>query len=123
NGLRDAGQQCDIAPERQPLVADLRGGRVDDVADALRRDLRIPPQQLAHDLHRHVVGARLPEDALWARTPESRPHAVDEHELPTLHLYESTQEASSFSRRSSSSRPFAGNASRWNWIRSAPPVS
>ncbi len=44
NGLRNAGQQCDVATQRQPLVADLSGGRVDDVANALRRDLRIPPQ-------------------------------------------------------------------------------
>ena len=83
--LRQPGEQRDVAAERQALVTDLRGRRIDDVADAFGRDLRVSAQQLAHDLDRHVVGARLPEHALRPGPAERRPYAVDEHDLPTLH--------------------------------------
>ena len=85
NGLWDTGEQRDVASEGQSLVADLGGGRVDDVADPLRRNLRVAAQQLAHDLDGHVVGTRLPEDALRSGPAEGRAHAVDEHDLPTFH--------------------------------------
>ena len=75
------GEQRDVAAERQALVADLCRGGEDDVADALGRDLRIPPQQLADGLDRHVVGARAPVLALRARLAERRAHAVDEEDL------------------------------------------
>ena len=83
--LRQPGEQRDVAAERQALIADLCGRRVDDVADALGRNLRVSAQQLAHDLDRHVVGSRLPEHALRPGPAERRPYAVDEHDLPTLH--------------------------------------
>ena len=80
-GLRQAGEKRDVAPERQPLVADLSGRGHDHVADALGWQRRVAPQQLADDLDRHVVGPRAPEDALLARAAERRPHAVDEVDL------------------------------------------
>ena len=84
HGLRQPGEERDVAPERQPLVADLRGGRHHDVADPLGRELRVAPQQLADDLDADVVGARPPEDPLRAGAPEGRPDAVDEHDLAQL---------------------------------------
>ena len=78
NRLREPGEQRDVAPERQSLVADLRGRGEDDVADPLGRQRRVAPEQLADDLDRHVVGARPPEDALLAGAAERGPHAVDE---------------------------------------------
>ena len=56
--MGEAGEERDVAPESQPLVAHLRGGREDDVADPLRRQRRVAPQELAHGLHRQVVRAR-----------------------------------------------------------------
>ena len=84
HGLRQAGEQRDVASEGQTLVADLGGRGHDDVVDALGRQRRITAQQLADDLHRHVVGARLPEDALLARAAERRAHAVDEEDFLQL---------------------------------------
>ena len=78
------GEERDVAAERQPLVADLRRRREDDVADPLRRDLRVAAQQLAHGLHAHVVGARAPELALRPGLAERRPDAVDEEDLARL---------------------------------------
>ena len=84
NGVRDAGEQRDVAPERQPLVADLRRRGEDHVADALGRDRGIAAQELAHGLHGHVVGARAPEDALRPRLPEGGPDPVDVDDLAQL---------------------------------------
>ena len=81
HGLRDPGQQADVAPERQALVADLGRRGQDDVADPLGRNLRVAAQKLADDLHGHVVGARPPEDALRPRAAEGRAHAVDVDDL------------------------------------------
>ena len=81
DALRDAGEQRDVAAERQPLVADLRGRGEDDVADPLGLELRAAAQELAHDLDAHVVRARAPEDALLAGAPERRAHTVDEDDL------------------------------------------
>ena len=77
DGLREAGQQRDVAAERQSLVSDLRGRREDDVVDPLLGEARIAAQELAHDLDRHVVGAGLPEVAVLARAAERRADAVD----------------------------------------------
>src|SRR6186997_1048401 len=72
NGLWDTGEQRHVASEGQALVADLGSGRVDDVTDSLRGNLRVSAQQLAHDLDGHVVGTRLPEDALRSGSAEGR---------------------------------------------------
>src|SRR5204863_54695 len=45
---------------------------------------RLPPEQLAHDLHPEVVGPRPPEDALRPRAAERRPHPVDVEDLAQL---------------------------------------
>jgi hypothetical protein len=90
HGLGDAGEEGDVASERQALVADLRGSGEDDVADPLRRHLWVPAQQLARDLDRHVVGARAPEDALRARAPERCADAVDEEDLVQLPRHAAT---------------------------------
>ena len=82
NRVREAGEEPDIAAEREALVAHLRGGRHDDIADPLRRDLRRPPEELPHDLDGHVVCAGLPEETARARLAERRSHPVDEHDLP-----------------------------------------
>ena len=92
DGRRDAREQRDVAPEREALVADLGGRRHHDVADPLRRELRIAAQHLAHDLHGHVVCARLPEEALRPRLAEGGAHTVDEDDLASLsrHRLDST---------------------------------
>ncbi len=77
NGLREPGEQRDVSAEREPLVSDLRGRGEDDVVDPVLREARIPAQQLAHDLHRHVVRAGLPEVAVLARATECGTDAVD----------------------------------------------
>src|SRR5579862_4694796 len=82
--LRDAGEERDVAAERQALVADLRRRGHDDVADALRREARVAAEELPDGLDGHVVGARAPELALRARLPERRSNAVDEVHLAGL---------------------------------------
>ena len=84
DGGRETCQQRDIAPEREPLVADLRGRGEDDVVDPLRRELRVASEDLAHGLDRHVVGARLREEAVRRRAAERSAHAVDVHHLAKL---------------------------------------
>ena len=84
HGVRQPGEQGDVASERQALVADLRRRGQDHVADALGGNGRVAAQQLAHDLDRHVVGARLPEGAAGPRLAEGGPDAVDEHHLAQL---------------------------------------
>ena len=84
NGLRQPGEQRDVATEGQALVADLRRRGEHDVVDPLGRQLRVAPQQLAHDLDGHVVGARAPEVAVLARAAERRAHAVDVDDLAEL---------------------------------------
>ena len=84
HGVGDPGEQRDVATEGQPLVADLRRRREDDVADPLGRDLRVAAQQLADGLHAHVVGARAPVLALRAGLAERRPDAVDEEDFAGL---------------------------------------
>ena len=82
--VRQAREERDLPPERQPLVADLGGRRHDDVADPLGRRLRVAPEQLAQRLHGHVVGPRLPEEAARAGLAEGRADAVDEDDLVAL---------------------------------------
>ena len=81
DGVRDAGEQRDVPSHRQSLVADLRGRGEDDVADPFRRELRVPAQHFAHDLDRHVVCARAPEDPLRACAAERGAHPVDEEDV------------------------------------------
>ena len=81
HGLRQPGEERDVAAEGQALVADLRRRGEHDVADPLRRDRRVAAQQLAHDLDGHVVRARAPELALRPGLAEGRAHAVDEDDL------------------------------------------
>ena len=71
DGVGQPGEQSDVTSEREALVADLRRRGEDHVADALGRDRRVAAQQLAHDLHRHVVGARLPEEPLGPALPNA----------------------------------------------------
>ncbi len=82
--MRKAGEKGHVTAERQALVADLRGGRHDDVADPVVRSLRVATQELAYGLDGHVVGARLPEDAGLAGAAERRAHPVDVHDLSEL---------------------------------------
>ena len=82
--LWNAGEERDVAAERQPLVADLRGRGEDDVADPLGRDRGVPAQQLADGLDGHVVRPGAPELALRAGLAERRAHAVDEEDLAQL---------------------------------------
>ena len=77
HGLRDPGEEPDVAAEREPLVADLCGRGHDHVADPLRRDAGVSPQELADGLDGHVVCPRPPEEPLRARLSEGRPDAVD----------------------------------------------
>ena len=105
HGLGDAGEERDVAAERQPLVADLGRRGEDDVADPLRRDLRVSPQQLAHGLDAHVVGARAPELALRARPcrtasarrrrrrPRAPPASTDDSEVTERSISRSTLRA------------------------------
>ena len=80
----NAGEQRDVAPERQALVAHLRRRREHDVADPLRGDRRVPAEQLADDLHTHVIGPRPPVLALRPRLAERRADPVDEKDLACL---------------------------------------
>ncbi len=77
-------EQPHVAPERQALVADLRRRRHDDVADPLRRGLRVAAEELAHGLDRHVVGTSLPEQAAGPRLAEGRADPVDVDDLSQL---------------------------------------
>ena len=81
---RQPGEERDVAAEREPLVADLRRRGEDDVVDPLGRKLRVAPEQLAHGLHGHVVGARLREEAVRRRAAEGRADAVDVDHLAEL---------------------------------------
>ena len=47
-------------------------------------ELRVAPQQLAHDLDGHVVGARRQKTPCGPARPNAVRDAVDEHDLPTL---------------------------------------
>ena len=84
DGRREAGEERDVAPEREALVADLRRRGEDDVVDPLRRELRVAAEQLAHGLDGHVVGARLREEPVARRPAERRAHAVDVDHLAEL---------------------------------------
>ncbi len=84
HGVREAGEQRDVAAEGQALVADLRRGGEDDVADPLGRNLGVAAEQLADRLDGHVVGARAPVLALRAGLAERRAHAVHEEDLAQL---------------------------------------
>ena len=84
DGVGEPREQRDVASERQALVADLRGRGEDHVADALGRHGRVAAEQLADDLDRHVVGARLPEEAARPRLAERGADAVDEDDLVAL---------------------------------------
>src|ERR671935_1415368 len=90
HGVRDAGEERDVTPERQALVADLGGGGEDDVADPLDGDPGVAADELAHDLDRYVVGARLPEDPVGACTAERGSDAVDEDNLAAVHEVDTT---------------------------------
>src|SRR4029077_13751443 len=68
----------------QTLVTDLGGRGENDVIDALRRELRVAPEDLAHGLYRHVVGACLRKEAVRGRPAERRSDAVDVHDLAKL---------------------------------------
>ncbi len=84
NGVGQAGEERHVAAEGQALVADLRGGGEDDVADPLGRHARVSAQELADGLDGHVVGARLPEEAARTGLAEGGADAVDEDDFAEL---------------------------------------
>ncbi len=84
DALRQAGQERDVSAQGQALVADLGRRRHDDVVDPLRGQLRIAPQQLAHDLDAQVVRPRPPEHSVRSGPSERRADAVDEVHLAQL---------------------------------------
>ena len=86
--LGNAREQCDVAAERQALVADLRRRGEHDVADAVGRDSGVPAEQLADSLDGHVVCACAPVLALRACLSEWRADAVDEEDLSQLTRHE-----------------------------------
>ena len=73
HGVRQPGEQRDVAAEGQALVSDLRRRGQDHIADPVGWHARVAAQQLAHDLDGHVVGPRLPEER---RSRPARPNAV-----------------------------------------------
>jgi hypothetical protein len=75
------GQQRGGAADGQPLVADLRGGGDGNLVDAVGRQRRVAPEQLADAAHDEVVGACLGVDAVGAGLAEGSAHAVDEDDL------------------------------------------
>ena len=84
NRVRQAGQQGDVAPERQPLVSHLGRGREVDVVDAFRRQRVVAAKQFAHELDGHVVGTRAPENALRPGSSKRAADAVDVVDLAKL---------------------------------------
>jgi hypothetical protein len=119
--LGDPCEQPDVAAEREALISDLRRRGHDDVADPLRRHVRIPTQQLAHDLHCHVVRARTPEDALLAGAPERRSHAVEVDDVSqlTTHAAHSSLSPSGYSAAWTSPMSSRGNSSATGTVSSA----
>ncbi len=81
---RKPREERDVTTERQPLVADLRGGGEDDVVDPLGRKLRVTSEQLAHRLDRHVVRARLREQTVGGGAAERGAHSVHVDDLAKL---------------------------------------
>ncbi len=94
NRRRQPCEERNVAPEREALVAHLRGRGEDDVVDPVRRELRVPAKHLAHGLHGHVVRARLREEPVCRRPAERRAHAVDvDHIAKLRHGRDDTSEA------------------------------
>ena len=90
----EPGEERHVTSEGQALVTDLRSRGEDDVVDPLRRQLRVAPEHFAHGLDRHVVGARLREEAVRRRAAERGAHAVDVDHLAQLgHGRDDTSEA------------------------------
>ena len=84
DGVRQPREERHVTAERQALVADLRRRGHHDVADPLGRRLRVAAKELAHRLHGHVVGARLPEEPARAGFAECCADAVDVDDLTQL---------------------------------------
>src|SRR5581483_1654833 len=82
--LREPGEEGDVAAERQALVAYLGRGRERHVVDPVERQLRVSPEELAHDLHGHIVRPRPPEEPGRPGLPEGRADAVDVDHLAQL---------------------------------------
>ena len=69
--VRQSGEQGHVAAERQALVAHLRRGGQDDVADPLGRNLGLRRRSSRTDLDGHVVGAGLPEEPAGPALPKA----------------------------------------------------
>ena len=82
--VRQPREERHVTAERQALVADLRRRGHHDVADPLGRRLRVAAKELAHRLHGHVVGARLPEEPARAGLAECCADTVDVDDLTQL---------------------------------------
>ncbi len=78
NRTGQPGQYRGGPADGQPLVADLGGGRDGDVADAFRRQARVPAQQLADHPDDQVVGAGLRVQAVGTGLAERGTDAVQE---------------------------------------------
>src|SRR5262249_2493384 len=100
DGTGQPGEQSDVAPERQPLISDLCGGREDDVVDPLGCHRRVAAQQFADELDRHVVGPRPPEHPVRPRPTEGGSDTVDEVDLANVgHHAKATVTLSAHTRR------------------------
>jgi len=94
HALRQPGEQRHVAAQRQPLVTHLGSGRHHHVVDPLGWQAGVAPDQLAHDLDAHVVGARAPEHPLGAGPSEGCPDAVDVVDLAQFpHVEDPSQSA------------------------------
>ena len=80
-GLGQAREQAGQATQRQPLVADLRGGGDRDLFDPFLGQFGVASQQFTHALDDEVVGAGLGVDALLAGFAERGADAVDEDDF------------------------------------------
>ena len=81
--LRQAGQHRGTAPQREALVADLGGRGHGHLVDALRRQVRVAPQEFAHHSHDQIVGPGLGIHALRTRLAERGARPVDHDNVAT----------------------------------------
>src|SRR5271157_667535 len=86
SGLRQTRENDGSPPKGQSLVFFLTKDPPSVFLNHFRLHERVAPKKLANNLHHHVVGSGIPENALFSGLAKSGPYCVNQNDFSCFHI-------------------------------------